>query len=143
MQFRFLIDLIESSGAVSWTPPKGRARDLAEGRAAVVWVDVGRFDASWARDDLYVAPGGEGGMARRYAGFGQWLAAGEAPVEMPEVGLSYRDEIVFNNGRHRYSWLRDHGATAIPVVTETENAQAIQERFGTTQNLTKFHNSRI
>jgi hypothetical protein len=137
---RFFIDLIESVGSVTWIPPKGRVRDLREHRAAVVWIDVTQFDASWAKDDLYVAPGGEGGMARRYAGFGQWLAAGGAPVEMPEVGLGYRNEIVFNNGRHRYSWLRDHGVTALPVLTEIENAQPITDRFGTSLRISKIQN---
>ena len=130
---RSFINLAESIGSITWDA-RSRHGDVP------VWIDVDKFDQSWAQDELYVSPGGEGGMKRRYAGFGQGLATANEPVQMPEVGLGHRGEIVFTNGRHRYSWLRDHGAASIPVLVDPAQAEEITARFGTQRKITKISN---
>jgi hypothetical protein len=129
---RFFINLIESAGAITWAKPRGRPDDVP------VWIDIQALDQSWAKDELHVSVGGEGGMKRRYVGFGQWIASATVPVEMPEIALGHRNEVVFTNGRHRFSWLRDHGAEAMPVLVDRDQAVEIQRRFGTSKRITKF-----
>ncbi|RYD40373.1 MAG: hypothetical protein EOP83_35375, partial [Verrucomicrobiaceae bacterium] len=88
---RFYINLIESAGAITWATPK-RHNEIP------VWIDIQALDHSWAQDELHVGAGGEGGMKRRYAGFGEWIASATVPVEMPEIALGHRNEVVFTNG---------------------------------------------
>jgi hypothetical protein len=130
---RFFIDLIESAGAITWETPKGRHNDVP------VWIDIQALDHSWAQDELHVGQGGEGGMKRRYDGFGRWIASATVPVQMPEVALSHRNEVAFTNGRHRFSWLRDHGAEAMPVLVDKSQAGEFARRFGTSVRITKYH----
>jgi hypothetical protein len=125
---RDFINLIESAHAVTWVAPK-RPQDR------VVWIDVAQLDASWAKDDLYVGPGAAGSR-RKYDRFGEWLTTENKPVEMPEVTIGYRGEIVFTNGRHRFSWMRDHGAQALPVSVPADAAEAVDNRFGTSTHQT-------
>lgn len=75
------------------------------------------FDASWKRDtDFYVAPGGHGGIGKRYAGFGKFLTTTLDPIEASEVYVDEKGQVTFSNGRHRFAFLRDQGATIIPVA---------------------------
>lgn len=126
-----LVDLFEEQkpGKIAWVPPYPRL--IADGSDAIVWIDITKLDRSFQQDTgFYVGPGGEGGIDDRYDRFGEWLAQG-IPVKMPEVGLNWRGEIGFGNGRHRYAWMRDHGAKALPVTVPAEEADDIRRRFGT------------
>ena len=97
---------------VEWTMPE-RARRSGD---KVVWVDVEAFDRLWKKDpEMYVAPGGVGGIKGRYERFGKFLETGESVI-MSEVGVSPRTgTIEFTNGRHRFAYLRDHGVKTIPI----------------------------
>lgn len=128
---RLYIDLIESAGAITWEHPKRQGE-------VPVWIDIQALDHSWAQDELHVGQGGEGGMKRRYVGFGEWIASATVPVQMPEISLGHRNEVVFTNGRHRFSWLRDHGAEAMPVLVDIAHAAEVARRFGTSVRHTKF-----
>jgi hypothetical protein len=126
MKMRDLFERDETGGQeVTWAKPRTSAEWTP------VWVDVAKLDASWRKDDLYIGPGGEGGIRTRYPDFGKWLAAEHVPVGLPEVSLGWKDHVVFGNGRHRFSWMRDHGAQALPVMVPSEMAQAFRQRFGT------------
>lgn len=98
-----------------------------------VWVSVAKFDASWKKNrEQYVGPGGSGAAIEgRYAKFGTWIESGEA-VWIPWVGLE-SGEICFTDGRHRFSWLRDHGVQSVPIDVDPEIADEIRRRFGTTE----------
>jgi hypothetical protein len=97
-----------------------------------VWIDVVRLDAVWQGSTQYVGfgcravPSGSV-MPDRYEGFRLWLMP-DVHVHMPFVSLE--DEgVVFNNGRHRFAWCRNHGVAALPVeVCEAEIA-AFAKRF--------------
>jgi hypothetical protein len=127
-----VFELFEDQAAgllIQWKPPKACRAALEEGTETIVWVDVAKLDASFKFDrGFYVGPqGSENGIAGR---FDTWVKGGE-PVEMSEVGFGARGNVTFTNGRHRYAWMRDHGAEAIPVVTETSRAKEFVEQFGT------------
>jgi hypothetical protein len=129
---RQLLDLFEDQTfEVHWKPSRIEQQRIRAGELAVVWVDIEKFDRSFAKDSLYVGPGGEGGIRTRYPDFGKWLAQSTGPVEMSEVGFGGYGQIAFINGRHRYSWMRDHGAQALPVLTYPENVPEMERRFGT------------
>lgn len=131
---------------INWVPSIRDAHDIAAGEAAVVWVDVEKFDKAWSKDYCYLPKSGVEHIAGRYQRFGEWLQKGE-PVEMPicSLGPDYKRKhsVVFGNGRHRFSWLRDHGARAIPVVTSVEDAEDMRELYGATVEKTIIREGRI
>jgi hypothetical protein len=102
----------------------------------IVWISVEALDASWQKDCCYVAAGGKGGNAFRYQRFGQWLRASNPRrrIQMPVVGFP-GDCVGFEDGRHRFAWLRDHGVDALPVMTYLSDVDAIAATFGTSRRL--------
>jgi hypothetical protein len=128
-------DLLERSASedleIDWSIPKGLRSYVVRGELAPVWIDVAKLDASWSKDDGYIGPGGAGGIRTRYPDFGRWLQNAPEPVEMSEVSIDWRGNAMFINGRHRFSWMRDHGAAAVPVMVPTEQVEQIETRFGT------------
>ena len=90
--------------------PNGKGWDVEDDE--IIWLDVAAFDRAWQRSDQYIVPGGANGQDERYPRIGKWFAA-YYHCDMAFVSLD--DDIpIFTNGRHRYSWLRDHGVTAMP-----------------------------
>jgi hypothetical protein len=47
-----------------------------------------------------------------------------------------RRHVVFLNGRHRTAWMRDNGASALPVIVDVEQAEVIAAEIGTTERAT-------
>ena len=132
-----LYDLFENQQSIKWVIPKSCRRSIDSGSEVVVWIDPRKLDPEWKRDTgFYVGPNGSNNsIGDRYQRFGEWLKQGLA-VEMPEVGFGYNDIPVFTNGRHRYAWMRDHGVTAIPIVTDLSRSKEFQEIFGTSSRKT-------
>lgn len=129
-----LHDLFENEQSVNWVVPY--PGDIERGEETVVWVDPFKIDAAWKyNNNSYVGPNGTiNAIGNRYNDFGQWLKQG-IPVKMPEIYL--RNGIPdFSNGRHRFRWMLDHGATAIPVVIPTEFAKELEKLFGTSEHKT-------
>jgi hypothetical protein len=117
---------------VNWVIPRRMHLYIDKGIERVVWVDVVKIDERWKLDrNFYVGPQAQTGspIKGRYERFDNWRKSGEA-VEMPEMGLGYRDLPSFTNGRHRFAWMRDHGAQAVPVVTPVDGADRFEEMFG-------------
>jgi hypothetical protein len=130
---------------VLWMPPTW---DLD--RYRIIWVSVAKLDASWQKEppSYYLPPG-----AGTY--IGRWLLA-QSPrcrVKMPDIGWVpdvTRDargraigetgqyHVAFGNGRHRTAWMRDHGATALPVVVRNvdDQAEIIAAELGTVERET-------
>lgn len=100
---------------------------------AIVWIDVGKLNASWRGDKDYVGSGGNGGIGDRYERFGRWLAENGKPIWMPRVNFNNLTGwmIGFTDGRHRFAWLRDHGAKNLPITTDPMEVAEIRKRFGT------------
>ena len=114
--------------------PLGKGWD-PEDQDAIVWVDIQKLDQSWRNDPGYVGPNGaDSNMTGKYEKVDEWLPefvkAGR-PVFMPTVCLNDAGEIAFTDGRHRFAWLRDHGAVALPVGVPRDQAATMETRFGT------------
>jgi hypothetical protein len=97
---------------------------------AVLWASVAAIEASFSVGDQWVGPGGAvNGHLQRYENVGLFIRSG-SPVRMPHVSMSRIGGIRFIDGRHRFGWVRDHGAEAIPVTAAPELAATLSERFG-------------
>jgi hypothetical protein len=132
-----LSDLFEHSGSapreIYWKPSNADQNAITNGDETIVWVDVAKIEAAWSSDpDFYVGPkGSHNAIGQRYDRFGEWLKNGRI-VEMPFISFdSDRKRPFFINGRHRFAWIRDHGAQAIPVCTPSDHAKEFQEKYGT------------
>jgi hypothetical protein len=104
---------------------------------AVVWVDVASLDAAWRETDQWVSPNGKSGVQdNRYRRVAEWIKAGNI-VDMCEIAI---DEgcVSFTNGRHRFAWLRDRGARAMPVQVAPDSAAEFERRFGTPLRLSRL-----
>ncbi len=107
----------------------------AEGREdyepdVALWLDVAKVDAAWRRTDQYIVPGGANGQDRRYAKAGEWFA--KFPYSnMLVIDLKSNGRVTFTDGRHRFSWLRDHGAKAIKFQVSTADADELMALLGT------------
>ena len=96
-----------------------------------------KFDASWRATSQWISPNAEtGAQDDRYRNFGLWLAT-HSRIEMCCAGLE-GDHVVFANGRHRFSWLRDHGVRAMPVQTGASLEDIFRERFGTRSRVSEL-----
>jgi hypothetical protein len=104
-------------------------------RYGIVWVSIPKVDASWKEDQGYVPPQavGSDGLAWRYARFGKWLLSSKQQrrVEMPVVGYSGKPCCIgFEDGRHRFAWLRDHGVAAMPMCVYLDHVDIVAAKFG-------------
>ena len=116
---------------INWIPtPIGAGWDIDPD--PVVWLDVARVEASFRRNPgHYVGIGGSGvGQSSRYGHVGRFIQTGH-PVYMPHLSVDGDDAVSFTDGRHRFAWVRDHGARAVPVTTYLEVASRLEEIFGT------------
>jgi hypothetical protein len=98
----------------------------------VVWVSIPKLDRSWKHGVYYVgkyARGNETASRSKYERFGEFVRKGQ-PVEMPHIAIG-DGHVSFTDGRHRFAWLRDHGARAIPVTVWPEILAEVTRRFGT------------
>ncbi len=87
----------------------------------LVDANVLAFDAAWSKDgDFYIGHGGQQGIGKRYDMFGKFLNTTQEPIEASEVYVDSKGQVSFSNGRHRFAFLRDQGATTIPVAMSKE-----------------------
>lgn len=109
----------------------------------VVWLDVAKADSAWRRDVGFYIPAGAPEHRDRYEKFGEWLLRANRVVWMPTAVL-FRGRLDFTDGRHRFAWLRDHRAEAIPVTTDrTRNwAQRLEAKLGTPLRVTRINRPR-
>ena len=91
----------------------------------VVWIDVAKVDEAWQKSELYISRGGGwAGDPDRYEKFGKWMERRE-PVQIPSLGL-FDGVIEFNDGRHRFAWLRDHGVENMPVHVDPDKVELVK-----------------
>ncbi|MCW2349167.1 hypothetical protein [Sphingobium sp. B12D2B] len=100
---------------------------------AVVWIDVVALDAAWRTTDQYIEPGGANGQDNRYAKVGAWFDRNRHC----NMGFASFDgnAFGFTDGRHRFSWLRDHGVSVLPLQVPLDQAERFEREFGTTVHL--------
>lgn len=94
-----------------------------------VLVDVEKVDAAWKKgDQQHISPGGKGGVSGRYERFGEFWDDGNVVIA-PLLNVRKNGTVEFNNGRHRFAYLRDHGFKQIPVSMDEEDLQRAR-KFG-------------
>jgi hypothetical protein len=103
----------------------------------VVWLDVLALESAWALTDGYIGRGGEGSLhGDRYARVGAFI---RSERRLWYLHLNLKGGVpVFTDGRHRFAWLRDRGAKAVPFTTSQDEASDLARRFGTTARQTTF-----
>ncbi|WP_168073933.1 hypothetical protein [Caulobacter sp. SSI4214] len=121
---------------VNWVQtPTGDGWDVEPD--AEVWVSVAAIEASFRRGDQWVGPGGAGaGQPSRYARMGETILSG-IDIWMPYISLDASGEVRFTDGRHRFAWVRDHGAEAIMISTGPGEVAEWERRYGTTARVCK------
>ncbi len=108
--------------------PVGEGRDVEPD--AVVRVSVATIEASFVVGDQWVGPRGAGcGQRSRYDAVGRHFLSGH-PMYMAYISLDEAEHVRFTDGRHRFAWVRDHGATALPVATAPDRAERMRTLFG-------------
>ena len=118
-----------------WVVPVGVKAAVERGEYTVVNVNVADVDTAWSKNASSYISGPESpnifkrGNSDRYTLFGEFFKTGK-PVEMSEIYLDHFNELNFSNGRHRFSWMRDHGVKSLPVVVPAEQAELFKQKFG-------------
>jgi hypothetical protein len=83
--------------------------------AKLVWLDAKALENGFRKNDGYVGVGGQGGIGNRYEMFKDYFSK-NSNIHVPEIVIKPNGEVEFVNGRHRFSYMRDNGATSIPVA---------------------------
>ena len=102
----------------------------------MVDINVKEFDKAFRKEtDMYIGKGGKNQIKGRYDRIGFYIMGGSEKItdefdidyepaehmEASEVSVTLDGRISFLNGRHRYAWLRDHGANTIPVMMDVNS----------------------
>jgi hypothetical protein len=110
-------------------------------REEVLWADVQRLDALWRGSPIYIPAFGKGSYRHRYSQIGEMIMAGY-PVSMPEIGgdtyFAATGYIGFIDGTHRFSWIRDHGGSAIPVLIDREYCIELKRQLAITERVCRL-----
>lgn len=103
---------------------------------AHIVVDPSKIDQAFQKDKgFYIPPGGGGAeVPGRREGFERFLASGK-PIESPMATLDEDGTVSFEDGRHRFSVLRDKGVDKMALSVPKEQAKAFQDKFGETRNV--------
>jgi hypothetical protein len=135
---------------VLWKPDRWDWQD----KHRIVWVSVAKLNASWRKEPTLWLPPGSGKR------IGCWLAKQRSQrcrIIMPVIGWVpevVRDQrgramaetgayhVIFENGRHRTAWVRDRGATALPVLVHVTDADVIVAELGTAERETRIQDER-
>lgn len=99
--------------------------DMHDARAGyhLVYVDSDVFDTAFSKSaNFYVGKYGENGIGKRYNQFGDWIKQSPSMI-VSSVDVNKDGVVMFANGRHRYSYLRDNGINPIPVAMDNESIE--------------------
>jgi hypothetical protein len=97
-----------------------------------VWISIRKFDALWRLTDEYIADAGrdDDNQPEKWGRAGEWLRSGN-PNWMPVAGLDHWVMPTITDRRHRYLWMREHGAWSMPVAVSASEADAVRALCGT------------
>ena len=93
--------------------------------------NVGRVESSFSKDkNQYISKGGGGNtIGDRYPKVQDYLKHNKI-IKASSVDVDDEGKIHFNNGRHRYSALRDSGQKQIPMSLHSDEARENAKKFG-------------
>lgn len=99
-----------------------------------VVVDVRNLDAALAANrQEHVGAGGSNGIEGRYEGVAEFLERAKdegIAVIQPRVYVDSSDRPRIGDGRHRWAYMRDHGAQGLPVSVDPEDVGRIRREYG-------------
>ena len=101
----------------------------------MVFLNVIIFDKAFSKTQFYIGSKGKGGIGDRYNRFELFILGGKYyikddifftcepanSIEVSAVSVNEIGEVSFEDGRHRYAWLRDFGIREIPVVMQSKS----------------------
>jgi hypothetical protein len=99
-----------------------------------VWIDVSKLDAMLRlKQSDYVGFAGQDGILGKYTGVDEFVRSQKDALLMPRVGVHSPSHKVVEilDGRHRFAWMRDHGAQALPVSAPADEVREIAKLVGT------------
>lgn len=100
----------------------------------VVYANVSKLDQAWqnGRSDLYIDKRGKNEIDNRRDRFSQFLKEGGGtsakPIEMSKIVVN-GDKVIFKDGRHRFSVLRDQGKRTVPILVQSKQIKTARELF--------------
>ena len=99
-----------------------------------IMVDATALDRAWQLDKGYYIPTGGGGgeIGGRRANFETFLSKGEA-VQASRVTVMQDGRAVFDDGRHRFSVLRDKGIDRVAITVERRDLRKIPSEWNATK----------
>lgn len=116
-----------------------RASQSFVGDNVPIWIDVRKLDAllPLASNMIHVGFAGEHGIRGKYTLFDKFVRSHKRIImpcvtiehackEHPDQNIAY----IFN-GRHRFAWMRDHDAQALPVAVLRSEASEVARLIGT------------
>lgn len=118
------------------------SRQDEAGGYKIEFVNIEAFDRAWKNTDAdaYIAEDGKGNAIKdRYSKFQDYFSRNHS-IEVSSVSVHEDGAIVFSNGRHRYSAMRDRREGNVPVAMDREsrkNAIAFHYIEGLKANLQK------
>jgi hypothetical protein len=118
-----------------------RAFQLSRENYVPVWIAVLKLDAMLplASNMHHVRFAGENGIGDKYTGVDEFVRSHKRTLlSMPWVKIERacekhpdQDIVYIMNGRHRFAWMRDHGAQSLPVGASVSEADEIARLVGT------------
>ena len=103
----------------------------------LISIDTNKLDEAWLQsqnefaDSEYIGAGGTGTESttpKKYSAFAKFQKTAKS-IEGALVQIDDQGRVKFQNGRHRFAYMRDNGVTSIPVVMDAES-RANAEKFG-------------
>lgn len=128
------------------------AFELSQETYVPVWIDVLKLDAmlSLASNMEHVRFAGENGILHKYTGVDRFIRSHRRTLilmpwaEIQPANEKHPDEIVYLfNGRHRFAWMRDHDARALPVAARASEASEVARLVGTEDRICRVTMFRI
>jgi hypothetical protein len=93
-----------------------------------LWLDVQKIDSEWKLDRIERLASNLEDKSK-YFEFSKFIQNGDK-IRLPICFLGPDDEFIIHDGKHTFSWFRDHGAVSIPFLVPRKKIGYIQDRFG-------------
>lgn len=97
----------------------------------LVAINTAKFDKIFQNEETYISHGGKNGIGNRYNKVQEYIKTG-LDIDPSEIYLKEEDGklyAAFQDGRHRYAYLRDWGLAKIPFAM-TEESFLLAEKYG-------------
>jgi hypothetical protein len=121
---------------ISWEEQQFPGHD--PNRWVAVWIDVPKLDAMLRASKIlpYVGFAGKDGTKGLYTGVDEFVRQSRTKIYMPEAYIERANErhpqiVSLGDGRHRFAWMRDHGALALPIAAQVGAADKVAQLIGT------------